>query len=126
MSGGGPSVVPESGGGESLKTSGGDESVPASLGGGGSGGAHVPFVDPTGTWHVPPGQQSASVVHGPLTGMHVSQLHLSAPVESGTHGFPPQQSSESAHAPPQAMHPVASWQRGTPSGSSSQFDFTPR
>ena len=45
--------------------------------------SHVPLIEPTGTWHVPPGQQSASVVHGPLTGMHVSQLHLSAPVESG-------------------------------------------
>jgi hypothetical protein len=125
VSGGGPSV-PESGGGESVNTSGGDESVPASVGGGVMGGVQVPLVDPTAMWHVPPGQQSASVVQGPLMGMHVSQLHLSAPDPSGTHGLPPQQSSESAHAAPQGKHPSEAWQRGTPSGSRSQFDFDPR
>jgi len=66
------------------------------------------------------------VVQGPLTGSQVVVPQRSTPLESGTHGTPPQQSELSAHVSPAARHVPIPLQRGTPSGSSSQSDFTPR
>jgi hypothetical protein len=76
----------------------------------------MPFDEPTGMTHAMPVQQSAVVVHAPLTGMHAA-LHMLF-----THGLP-QQSALVAHCVPAGigvagLHAVAlRRQRGMPSAS---------
>ena len=92
-------------------------------GGGGGGGAQVPEVDPGGTWHTLPAQQSAVTVQPPPDGMHTGPppsrpiAQRSCPVLSGTQGTPLQQSPVKAHVSPPGRH-VPPPQRGKPNGSS--------
>lgn len=68
-------------------------------------GPHVPLVDPCGMLQGEPAQQSAVVVHAPLTGTH-AEPHTNGgePDGFGIHGLP-QQSALDAHAVPGAGGP---------------------
>jgi hypothetical protein len=98
--------------------------VPASPagggGGGGANGAQVPSTEPGITWQVPPTQQSASTVQGPLVGEHEVAPQRSTPLGSGTHGLPSQQLAESAQVSPTVRQASPPLQRGTPKESGSQ------
>ena len=70
-------------------------------------GPHVPLVDPCRMMHGEPAQQSAVVVHVPLTGTHaVPHTNGGVPAGFGRHGFP-QQSALDAHAVPAGGGPFA-------------------
>lgn len=96
---------------------------------------HVPCVDPGGTLHVMPEQQSAVVVHGPFDGTHVG-VPLVVPPAQISGGFPagfgvqgrPQQSALEAHALPTydvgfVQSTAAMRHRGMPSASCLQVLF---
>jgi hypothetical protein len=100
---------------------------PSPGGGGGKTGVQVPWMDPGGATHGMPVQQSAFVVHVWPLDWHTFGLHVSAPVESGTHGCP-QHSVALAHEPfagtqirPPSCETLSPRQRGTPSESSWQI-----
>jgi hypothetical protein len=80
-------------------------------------GPHTPLVEPRGTEHDVPGQQSADVVQAPHALTHVAVKQMKggdAPATGlGTQGTAPQQSALEAHAPPDFTQ-VAGEQRGTP------------
>jgi hypothetical protein len=108
--GGGGGGVPASAGG----------GVPASFGGGvpASGppqGPHTPLVDPGGSAHDVPGQQSAFVVQAPQAAMHCVPAQTNGapePLVFGTQGKPLQQLALDAQDWPAPTHAPA--QRGTP------------
>jgi hypothetical protein len=92
--------------------------VPPSAGGGFAT-PHVPFVEPVGTLHGSPEQQSASIVHSPLVFTHVPSHTLF------TQGLP-QQSALVAHfepggtTMPSLQTKFTARQRGMPSASREQ------
>jgi hypothetical protein len=94
--------------------------VLASEPGGGATAPHVPLVEPERTTQLKPLQQSAVTVHGPVLGLHVPPSdgapHLRAPLGSGKHGAPLQQSPLNAHVSPMFRH-LPPKQRGTPTAS---------
>jgi hypothetical protein len=68
----------------------------------------VPTVEPGGTIHSVPRQQSPLIVHEPPAGSQVVAAQRSTPEESGTHGMTVpgalQQSKESAQVSPVFRH----------------------
>jgi hypothetical protein len=80
--------------------------------------------------HIAPTQQSALMVHDPLTGTQVgpaSELTMQrrTPTESGTQGVPLQQSAAEAQVSPAWRQGPPALQRGTPSASSWQAPELP-
>jgi hypothetical protein len=77
-------------------------------------GPHVPFVEPGGTLHKLPEQQSDVVVHPPATGTHFvavdPQTSGGVPDGFGTHGRP-QQSALDAHCLPSNV--LGAWVQST-------------
>lgn len=82
----------------------------------------LPRIEPTGTIHCTPVQQSAVVVQAPPPATQVVPQRR-WPVESGTQGEPLQQSCADAQAPPALTQVVIALQRGMPVPSSLQQSF---
>src|SRR5579862_4565106 len=90
-------------------------SIPAMSGGGGFGLVQEPWSEPGGTMQTNPLQQSALVVHRPLSGTHMPAVpQWSLPLESGKQGAPPQQSPENEQVPPAGTQAPTRLQRGMP------------
>jgi hypothetical protein len=84
----------------------------------------VPTASPGAIEHARPWQQSACAVHAAPAVLHES-AQRGTPFPSGMHGAALQQSADDPQVAPVDAQAVATWQRGTPSGSSTHIPEVP-